>query len=108
MSDNLAHDMLLVKEVAGMLRLALSTVYQLIESGKLPAYKLGGTYRVRKSDVESFLDSSRVEKQPKRTARARRGTTNRRTLQELDTSRLRRAWSARGAALDDMAASDNQ
>lgn len=46
---------LTVGEVAQMLRVSNMTVYRLINSGQLPAVRVGKSYRVREEDLDSFL-----------------------------------------------------
>ena len=50
-----------IEEIAILLRLSRLTVYRYISSGKLSAYKLGRDYRVRKDDLESFLDAHKTK-----------------------------------------------
>ncbi len=49
------------REAAGFLGLNLRTVYRLIDDGALPAYRLGRVIRLRRADVEAYLDSARIE-----------------------------------------------
>jgi excisionase family DNA binding protein len=49
-----------VEQVADYLQLNKLTVYKYIRNGRLPAFKLGKSYRVRRSDIEWFLDNARV------------------------------------------------
>ncbi len=44
-----------LKEVADLLRLSERTLYRHVKSGKLPAAKIGGQWRVRKSDVDRLF-----------------------------------------------------
>lgn len=44
-----------VAEVADRLRVSTMTVYRLIQSGDLPAARIGKSYRLREHDVEAFL-----------------------------------------------------
>ncbi|MEX2458032.1 MAG: helix-turn-helix domain-containing protein [Actinomycetota bacterium] len=55
--------LLTVGEVAGSMRVSNMTVYRLIKSGQLAAIRVGKNYRIRESDVESYLSerSVRVE-----------------------------------------------
>lgn len=97
-------DILLVKEVAAVLRLGLSTVYQLIQSGKLPAYKFGGIYRVRRHDLDDFLDGNRVDARGKRKSVVRPcRDTRTRSFQALDADKLKRAWLERGVLANEFA-----
>lgn len=43
------------EEVAEYLRVSPKTVYRLIDSGRLPASKVGRQYRVSQSDIDVFL-----------------------------------------------------
>lgn len=42
------------------MRVSKMTVYRLIRSGKLPAVRVGKSFRVREEDVDKYLDSSYV------------------------------------------------
>jgi excisionase family DNA binding protein len=55
--------LLTVAEVADTMRVSNMTVYRLIKSGDLAALRVGKNYRIRESDVDSYLSqrSVRVE-----------------------------------------------
>ena len=44
-----------VQGVAQMFKMSRMTVYRAIQSGELPAVRVGKNYRIRESDVERFL-----------------------------------------------------
>jgi excisionase family DNA binding protein len=44
-----------VSEVASSLRVSTMTVYRLINSGELPAARIGRSFRVRTADLEHFV-----------------------------------------------------
>ena len=44
-----------VAEVADQLRVSNMTVYRLIQSGQLPAVRVGRSYRIREEDVDRYL-----------------------------------------------------
>ena len=50
--------LLTVAEVADHMRVSNMTVYRLIKAGTLPAIRVGKNYRIRSSDLASYLDSS--------------------------------------------------
>ena len=60
MSDQ-SDEILTIDEVAAYLKAGKRTVYRLAASGKLPAFKLGGTWRFRRGDLNQWI-ASRVGK----------------------------------------------
>ena len=54
MSDQ-PDEILTIDEVAAYLKAGKRTVYRLAANGKLPAFKLGGTWRFSRSDIESWI-----------------------------------------------------
>ena len=56
--------LLTVREVAELLKVSTSLVYLLIESRKLAFHRIGnrrGSIRIRRSDLERFLEQCRFE-----------------------------------------------
>ena len=51
---------LTVKEVAEMVRLKVITVYEFVKDGKLPAVRLGKSYRIAEKDLNEFLRENKV------------------------------------------------
>ncbi len=45
-----------VKQVAQYLQLKESTIYSWAQDGKIPAIKIGRTWRFRRSDLDSWLE----------------------------------------------------
>lgn len=60
MSDQ-PDEILTIDEVATYLKAGKRTVYRLAASGILPAFKLGGTWRFRRSDLDQWI-ASRIGK----------------------------------------------
>jgi excisionase family DNA binding protein len=56
--------LLTVKQAAGRLALGESTVRDLIRSGRLRAYKLGGAIRVGEDAIAALLEASSLESRP--------------------------------------------
>lgn len=48
-------------DLALFLGISKSTLYLLVETRKLPFYKVGGGLRFKMSDVEEYLEKARVE-----------------------------------------------
>lgn len=46
---------LTVKELAGLLRVNQRTVYRLAVDRKIPCFKVGTTWRFRRTDIESWI-----------------------------------------------------
>ena len=53
--------MLTIEEVADKLSISVMTVRRMVERGEMPAYRLGGQFRFKESEVDSYVDSQRVE-----------------------------------------------
>ncbi len=62
MSDE--HDILTVEEVARYLKVTERHVYKLLSDRKIPAFKVGGTWRFKKELLENWIQDS-VEEQSK-------------------------------------------
>ena len=54
-------EILTIDEVAAYLKASKRTVYRLAANGKLPAFKLGGTWRFRRGDLDKWI-ASRIGK----------------------------------------------
>lgn len=44
-----------VKEVAKYLRMHMTSVYRLAKAGVLPAHRVGGSWRFKKTEIEEWL-----------------------------------------------------
>ena len=53
---------LTTKGIADLLKVNIITIRRYIQSGKLPAVFLGKEYRVKKIDLEKFLEERKVKK----------------------------------------------
>ena len=54
-----ALQLLSVQEVGGLLGMGRSWVYEQIRSGQLPGVKLGGSVKVRREDLERYIEARR-------------------------------------------------
>ena len=50
---------LTLKEVAAYLKLAEKTAYRLASEGKLPGFKVGGSWRFKRDDLEAWIEESK-------------------------------------------------
>ena len=49
-----------LREVAEKLRVSRRTVYRWVQAKELPAYRLGGEFRITERDLEKFLEARRT------------------------------------------------
>ncbi len=56
-------EILTLKEVASYLKLAEKTAYKLAAAGKLPGFKVGGSWRFKKEDIESWIEQRKNNKE---------------------------------------------
>jgi len=49
------------KEASARLGITLRTLYRLIDEGQVPAYKFGRVIRLKEGEVETFIETARVE-----------------------------------------------
>lgn len=61
-------ELLTPEETAQLLKLSKYTIYEMVKRGELPAVKVGRRVRIRRSDIDAFIYSSRikVEQEPAR------------------------------------------
>lgn len=56
MNDADANSVMTVREISEFLRLTETTVYKLLQDGKLPGKKIGGQWRCSRRVVEAWLE----------------------------------------------------
>jgi excisionase family DNA binding protein len=49
-------EVLTVSQVADYLQLSEMTTYKLVQEGKIPAFKIGRSWRVKKDDLEALIE----------------------------------------------------
>lgn len=59
--DSTTNKLMTPNELAEFLDISKSSVYLLVETRKLPFYKVGGSLRFRMNDIEEYLKKVRVE-----------------------------------------------
>ncbi len=52
-------EILTLKEVAKYLKLAEKTAYRLAAEGKLPGFKVGGSWRFKEEDIEMWIQKQK-------------------------------------------------
>ena len=48
------------QEAARRLGITTRTLYRFVDEGSLPAYKMGRVFRLKQSDVDQFIEQSRI------------------------------------------------
>ncbi len=54
-------EILTLKDVAKYLKLAEKTAYKLAAEGKLPGFKVGGSWRFKREDVEAWIEEKKLK-----------------------------------------------
>jgi excisionase family DNA binding protein len=55
-------EIMTLKEVAAYLKLAEKTAYRLAADKKIPGFKVGGSWRFRRAEIESWIDDQSKSK----------------------------------------------
>lgn len=59
--ENIMTDQILtLKEVAAYLKLAEKTAYKLAAEGKLPGFKVGGSWRFKSADIARWIEEKKA------------------------------------------------
>ena len=72
-TTNLEGEILTLDEVAAFLKAGKRTVYRFTQSGEIPAFKLGGTWRFRRSELERWIDQNSNQRAPAKPAPVKKG-----------------------------------
>src|SRR5579872_4107985 len=67
-------DIMTLQEIAGHLRVHVTTIYRLLKNGGLPGFKVGGVWRFDREPFETWL-----MQQQRTTGRGRRGRVKRKS-----------------------------
>ncbi len=57
MQTQMQTDIMTIREVADYLKLTEKTAYRLAAEGKIPGFKVGGSWRFRRSEIERWIDA---------------------------------------------------
>jgi len=52
-------EILTIKQVAEYLKVTERTIYRLAAAKKIPAFKVGGTWRLSRADIDNWINNSR-------------------------------------------------
>ena len=56
MQTEMQTDIMTIREVADYLKLTEKTAYRLTAEGEIPGFKVGGSWRFRRSEIERWID----------------------------------------------------
>ncbi|KUO73532.1 MAG: DNA-binding protein [Clostridia bacterium BRH_c25] len=57
MNDSIGEkEILTISQVAAYLQLSEMTTYKLVQDGKIPAFKIGRSWRVKKNDLDILIE----------------------------------------------------
>lgn len=56
-----ANDLMKTEEVLGYLAISRTKLWQLVNKEGLPAFKIGGDYRYRRSEIDAWIEKQRVQ-----------------------------------------------
>jgi len=59
-------DIMTMKEVAEYLKINEKTAYKLAAEGKLPGFKVGGSWRFKHSEIENWIEQQSKQVEQKR------------------------------------------
>ena len=55
MQPEMQTDIMTIREVADYLKLTEKTAYRLAAEGKIPGFKVGGSWRFRRDEIEKWI-----------------------------------------------------
>jgi excisionase family DNA binding protein len=59
----MSEQIMTVKDVASYLKLNERTVYRMATSAKIPAFKVGTSWRFKREDIEEWIEEQKNDKQ---------------------------------------------
>jgi len=65
----MSETILTIKEVADYLKVTERTLYRLAQEGKIPAFKVGGSWRFRRDDLDRWIEDQTNTAEEQRNAR---------------------------------------
>jgi excisionase family DNA binding protein len=57
----MSDDILTIKELASYLKLNEKTAYRLASEGRLPGFKVGGSWRFKRVDLEKWIEEHKYK-----------------------------------------------
>lgn len=60
--DSLQTDVITIRELAAYLKMAEKTLYRLAAEGSVPGFKVGGSWRFRKTEIDKWIKAQEGKK----------------------------------------------
>jgi excisionase family DNA binding protein len=60
--EAMSDEILTIQELAEYLKLNEKTAYRLAGEGKLPGFKVGGSWRFKREDIEAWIEDNKNDK----------------------------------------------
>ena len=57
-------EVLTLKEVALLLKIAERTAYMMVQRGDLPGFKVGGQWRFKRADIDTWMEAQKLAERP--------------------------------------------
>ena len=57
-------EVLTLKEVATLLKIAERTAYMMVQRGDLPGFKVGGQWRFKRVDIDAWMEAQKRVERP--------------------------------------------
>lgn len=55
------NELMTIQELAGTLRISVTTAYRMVDAREIPFHKVRGSLRFTRNDVDAYLRGNRVE-----------------------------------------------
>ena len=65
----MASTILTLRDVADLLTLSEKSIYRRAQRGEIPAFKVGGTWRFRRGDIDSWIAAQLPVRKPRKAAK---------------------------------------
>ena len=56
--DTMQTDIMTIREISDYLKLTEKTAYRLAAEGKIPGFKVGGSWRFKRSEIENWIKAA--------------------------------------------------
>jgi len=54
------NEIMTISQVAKYLQISEITTYRLVQEGKIPAFKVGRSWRIKREDINEFIEKQKI------------------------------------------------